>query len=116
MVQMLKPRLVATNTQRGTMLAANPGATPRTRGTTWMTIRAKWFRAHPLCCVCEVFVAPVGDRLRSLDALRARAVALSHADAWERAQKALEGKDVAGIPTALELAATAAAGLVATAT
>ena len=53
MVQMLKPRLTAANTQRGTMLAANPGATPRTRGTTWMTIRAKWFRAHPLCCVCE---------------------------------------------------------------
>ena len=29
-----------------------------------------------LCCVCEVFVAPVGDRLAALDALRARAVAL----------------------------------------
>ncbi len=29
-----------------------------------------------LCCVCEVFVAPVGDRLRALDALRARATAL----------------------------------------
>ena len=53
MVQMLKPRLVATNTQRGTMLAANPGATPRQRGYTWMKRRGEWLRDHPLCCVCE---------------------------------------------------------------
>ena len=64
MVQMLKPRLTAANTQRGTMLAANPGATPRTRGTTWMTRRAKWFRAHPLCCVCQAAgIARVADEL-----------------------------------------------------
>lgn len=53
MVQMLKPRLAATSTQRGTMLALNPGATPRMRGKGWMTRRAGWLRAHPLCCMCE---------------------------------------------------------------
>lgn len=64
MVQMLKPRLVATNTQRGTMLQANPGATPRTRGSAWMATRDRWFRLHPLCCACEVAgIARVAEEL-----------------------------------------------------
>lgn len=31
----------------------NPEAEQRTRGRKWMTIRARWFREHPLCVACE---------------------------------------------------------------
>ena len=35
------------------MLDRRPGATERTRGNTWMKIRERWLRAHPLCVECE---------------------------------------------------------------
>ena len=64
MVQMLKPRLTAANTQRGNMLDVTPGATPRDRGYSWRARRAKWFRAHPLCCKCEAAgIARVAEEL-----------------------------------------------------
>lgn len=49
----LKPRLQTLNSQRVPTLTANRNATPRQRGRAWMERRAKWLRAHPLCCDCE---------------------------------------------------------------
>lgn len=48
----LKPRLVELDTRRF-QESQRIGSTPRTRGDTWMKIRAKWLRQHPLCCMCE---------------------------------------------------------------
>lgn len=31
---------------------SNPDAEQRIRGRQWMSIRAKWFREHPLCAGC----------------------------------------------------------------
>ena len=35
------------------MQTRNPEAEQRIRGRKWMTIRERWFRAHPLCVKCE---------------------------------------------------------------
>ena len=52
-MRMIKPRLATLNTSQVKTLTARIGATERTRGSKWMKVRAKWFRDHPLCVMCE---------------------------------------------------------------
>lgn len=47
----LKPRLQQQGLRLAT-LTARPDATPRMRGRKWMSRRASWLEAHPLCCEC----------------------------------------------------------------
>ena len=35
------------------MQTRNPEAEQRIRGRKWMAIRERWFRAHPVCVMCE---------------------------------------------------------------
>lgn len=44
----LKPQLATINT-----MIAGVIATPRQRGSGWMSRRAKLLKANPLCCLCE---------------------------------------------------------------
>ena len=48
-LQMLKPRVQMVKAQRVNTVAE----TARTRGGSWMRIRAKWLREHPMCCKCQ---------------------------------------------------------------
>ena len=52
-MKMLKPQIATLNTSRVKTLTARIGATERTRGSKWVKIRAKWFRDHQLCVMCE---------------------------------------------------------------
>lgn len=54
-LKMLKPRLktINTSTIKTINTNRNPYAVERVRGRAWMETRAKWLRAHPLCCMCE---------------------------------------------------------------
>ena len=49
----LKPRIGLLDAGRRLEIAPRIGATERTRGGKWMRARAKWLRAHPLCCMCQ---------------------------------------------------------------
>ena len=50
---MLKPRLATLDTRRTKTTTADLSGTPRMRGRSWMTKRARWMNDHPLCCMCE---------------------------------------------------------------
>jgi 5-methylcytosine-specific restriction protein A len=51
---MLKPRIQMAQPRIRTITQTrNPEAEQRIRGRRWMEIRAKWFRDHPLCAMCE---------------------------------------------------------------
>lgn len=52
-LQILKPRISMIGRLKVNEIAANPIATPRTRGRAWMRTRAKWLTANPLCVMCE---------------------------------------------------------------
>lgn len=53
-LQMLKPRIQMAQPRIKTIQQTrNPEAEQRTRGRKWMEIRARWFRDHPLCVMCE---------------------------------------------------------------
>ena len=54
-LQMLKPRIQMANLSRVKTITQtrNPEAEQRTRGRKWMNTRARWFRDHPLCVMCE---------------------------------------------------------------
>lgn len=49
----LKPRLQPAKLTRLASIPTRIDATPRQRGRGWMERRAKWLRAHPLCCHCD---------------------------------------------------------------
>lgn len=50
----LKPRIGTLDTRRvQALIVPREGATERTRGGRWARMRAKWLRAHPLCCMCQ---------------------------------------------------------------
>ena len=52
---MLKPRLATDKRNRLQVqqITRNPEAEQRIRGRKWMEIRERWFRAHPVCVMCE---------------------------------------------------------------
>lgn len=52
-MQMLKHRVTMAGTRKVNEVPLNPIATPRTRGSKWMSTRAKWLSQHPLCIMCE---------------------------------------------------------------
>ena len=53
-LRMLKPRIQMAQPRIRTITQTrNPEAEQRIRGRKWMEIRARWFRDHPLCVMCE---------------------------------------------------------------
>ena len=54
-LKMLKSTIKMLDTRRVKTINPNrnPYAVERVRGRAWMETRAKWLRAHPLCCMCQ---------------------------------------------------------------